>query len=43
MSDEWTGAHWFKSGESNDVGCVEVAFRGNQVGVRDGSLFGSAA
>jgi hypothetical protein len=35
MSDEWTGAHWFKSGESNDVGCVEVAFRGNQVGVRD--------
>ena len=35
MNDEWTGAHWFKSGDSNDVGCVEVAFRGDHVGVRD--------
>jgi hypothetical protein len=27
--------HWFKSGDSNDVGCVEVAFHEGRIGVRD--------
>jgi hypothetical protein len=33
--NEWDDAHWFKSTDSGDHGCVEVAFRGDQVGVRD--------
>ena len=35
MSGEWDGARWFKADDSNDVGCVEVAFHGGRVGVRD--------
>jgi Domain of unknown function (DUF397) len=34
-SNDWDGAHWFKAGDSNDVGCVEVAFHDGKVGVRD--------
>ncbi len=34
-SNEWDGAHWFKSVSSGDHGCVEVAFCGDRVGVRD--------
>jgi hypothetical protein len=33
--NDWDGAHWFKSTNSGDHGCVEVAFRGGQIGVRD--------
>lgn len=35
MSGEWDGARWFKSGESQDQGCVEVAFHHGRIGVRD--------
>jgi len=35
MNDEWTDAQWFKADQSNDVGCVEVAFHGGRIGVRD--------
>lgn len=35
MSSKWDGAEFFKSSDSNDVGCVEIAFRGGQIGVRD--------
>lgn len=34
-SSEWDGAHFFKSGDSNDVACVEVAFHNGKIGVRD--------
>ena len=33
--NEWDDAHWFKADASGDHGCVEVAFRGDEVGVRD--------
>jgi hypothetical protein len=33
--NDWDDAHWFKSTDSNDVGCVEVAFLGGRIGVRD--------
>lgn len=33
--NEWDDAHWFKAESSGDHGCVEVAFLGVQVGVRD--------
>ncbi len=39
---DWDGAHWFKSDSSNDVGCVEVAFLGGEVGVRDTKERGKA-
>ncbi len=32
---EWDDAHWFKSEVSGDHGCVEVAFHGGRIGVRD--------
>jgi hypothetical protein len=32
---EWDGAQFFKSGVSNDVGCVEVTFHNGRIGVRD--------
>jgi len=32
---DWEDANWFKSADSGDHGCVEVAFRGGEVGVRD--------
>jgi len=32
---EWDDAHWFKAADSGDHGCVEVAFLGGEVGVRD--------
>jgi len=35
VSSEWDGAAWFKSGDSNDHGCVEIAFHEGRVGVRD--------
>lgn len=35
MSGEWDGARWFKSGESGEHGCVEVAFHHGRIGVRD--------
>ena len=36
MNDErFEGAEFFKASESGDVGCVEVAFAGDVVGVRD--------
>jgi hypothetical protein len=35
MSSEWDAAKFFKSSGSGDHGCVEVAFHGGQVGVRD--------
>lgn len=31
----WDDANWFKSEDSGDHGCVEVAFRGDLIGVRD--------
>ncbi|UGT64246.1 DUF397 domain-containing protein [Nocardia asteroides] len=31
----FAGARWFKSSKSGDRDCVEVAFEGAQVGVRD--------
>jgi Domain of unknown function (DUF397) len=34
-SGEWDGAQWFKSTDSGDHGCVEVAFHNGKVGVRD--------
>lgn len=34
-STEWDGAQFFKAGDSNDVGCVEVAFHDGKIGVRD--------
>ncbi len=33
--NNWDDAHWFKSDVSGDHGCVEVAFHGDEVGVRD--------
>jgi len=41
MSSEWDGAEFFKAGGSNDVGCVEVAFRDGKVGVRDSKARGT--
>jgi hypothetical protein len=35
MNDEWAGARWFKSDDSGDHGCVEIAFHGGKIGVRD--------
>lgn len=35
MSGEWDGAQWFKSKDSGDHGCVEVAFHNGKIGVRD--------
>jgi hypothetical protein len=35
MNSEWDGAQFFKAGDSNDVGCVEVAFHNDRIGVRD--------
>ncbi|MEV0359023.1 DUF397 domain-containing protein [Nocardia sp. NPDC050697] len=35
MNAEFAGAGWFKSSRSGDRDCVEVAFAGTQVGVRD--------
>ena len=32
---DWEDAGWFKSADSGDHGCVEVAFRDGEVGVRD--------
>ncbi len=32
---DWKGADWQKSGHSGDGNCVEVAFVGGAVGVRD--------
>ena len=34
-SSKWDSARWFKSDHSGDHGCVEVAFLGGEVGVRD--------
>jgi Domain of unknown function (DUF397) len=33
--NEWDDAQWFKSSDSGDHGCVEVAFCGDEIGVRD--------
>jgi hypothetical protein len=33
--NDWDDAQWFKSADSGDHGCVEVAFRGSEIGVRD--------
>jgi hypothetical protein len=33
--NDWDGAQWFKSADSGDHGCVEVAFLDGKVGVRD--------
>lgn len=41
MNDQWAGAHWFKAEVSGDHGCVEVAFRGDRVGVRDSKAKGA--
>lgn len=41
MSNEWDGAQFFKSGSSNDHGCVEVAFHNGKIGVRDSKTHGS--
>ncbi len=35
MNDEWAGARWFKAESSGDHGCVEVAFLGSRIGIRD--------
>jgi len=36
LNPDLTGAHWFKSSRSaNNRQCVEVAFTGGQVAVRD--------
>jgi hypothetical protein len=35
MSTEWDGAQFFKGDGSGDHGCVEVAFHGRQVSVRE--------
>ncbi len=35
MNGEWDGARWFKADASGDHGCVEVAFHGGKVGLRD--------
>jgi hypothetical protein len=42
-SSEWDGAQFFKSGDSNDVGCVEIAFHGGRIGVRDTKDQGAGA
>lgn len=34
-TSKWDDAHWFKAVGSGDHGCVEVAFAGGEVGVRD--------
>lgn len=34
-TSDWDGARWFKSIGSGDHGCVEVAFHGGRIGVRD--------
>jgi hypothetical protein len=33
--NKWDDAQWFKASDSGDHGCVEIAFRGGLVGVRD--------
>ncbi|MFC8044272.1 DUF397 domain-containing protein [Nocardia sp. NPDC057353] len=35
MNAHFDGASWFKSTKSGDIDCVEVAFAGSYVGVRD--------
>ncbi|MFC8530293.1 DUF397 domain-containing protein [Nocardia sp. NPDC057227] len=35
MNVDFAGARWSKSSKSGDIDCVEVAFAGRQVGVRD--------
>jgi hypothetical protein len=35
MTSKWDDARWFKADDSGDHGCVEVAFAGGEVGVRD--------
>jgi hypothetical protein len=35
MNDKWAGARWIKAESSGDHGCVEVAFLGGRIGVRD--------
>jgi Domain of unknown function (DUF397) len=35
MSGDWDGAYWFKASGSGDHGCVEIAFRNGEIGVRD--------
>jgi Domain of unknown function (DUF397) len=35
MSSEWDAVKFFKATGSGDHGCVEVAFHGGRVGVRD--------
>jgi uncharacterized protein DUF397 len=41
MSTEWDGAQLFKGDGSGDHGCVEVAFHGGRVGVRDSKTHGN--
>jgi hypothetical protein len=43
MSSEWDAAEFFKSTNSGDHGCVEVAFHGGRVGVRDTKDHGTGA
>ncbi|WP_067652837.1 DUF397 domain-containing protein [Nocardia harenae] len=35
MKADFASASWFKSSKSGNIDCVEVAFAGTQVGVRD--------
>ena len=41
MSTKWDGAQFRKADDSNDVGCVEVAFHGGKIGVRDSKNHGT--
>jgi hypothetical protein len=41
MSSEWDGARFFKAEDSNDYGCVEVAFHNGKIGVRDSKDHGT--
>ena len=41
MSTEWDGAQFRKADDSNDVGCVEVAFYGGKIGIRDSKDHGT--
>jgi hypothetical protein len=38
---EWGSAKFRKGSDSNDVGCVEVAFAGDRIGVRDSKSHGA--
>ena len=33
--NDWDYVHWFKATDSGDHGCVEIAYKGDHVGVRD--------